>query len=121
MRRNRTKLQRKLKVAIVLGSLFLLVLISGLWIYSSNNGEYIPGEEIEGLTSDLGRNLPVDYPRVLFADVSKEAGIDFVHFYGTRTIQLPEDMGSGAAWGDYDNDGWMDLYLVNFNGGVSST
>lgn len=121
MKRKRSKLQRKLKVAIALGSLFLLVLIIGFWIYSSNNDVYIPGEKIEGLTSDLGRNLPVDYPRVLFADVSKEAGIDFVHFNSTRTIQLPEDMGSGAAWGDYDNDGWMDLYIVNFNGSVSST
>ncbi len=28
--------------------------------------------------------------------------------------------GAGAAWGDYDNDGWLDLYLFNTNAGSSA-
>ena len=74
---------------------------------------YVPGEQIEGLTESLARSLPEDHPQVMFSDVSTEAGIGFLHFYGKRTTQLPEDMGSGAAWGDYDGDGWLDLYVVN--------
>lgn len=74
---------------------------------------YKPGEDREGITSDLARDLPANYPRVTFTDVTKESGIDYVHFSGKRSSQLPEDMGSGAAWGDYDNDGWVDLVVAN--------
>ena len=59
------------------------------------------------------RSLPPDYPRIKFADVTEQAGIHFQHFHGVRSTQLPEDMGSGAAWGDYDNDGYPDLYVVD--------
>lgn len=58
------------------------------------------------------RNLPPDHPRIIFTDVTRQAGIDFIHSTGGRTHQLPEDMGPGVAWGDYDNDGWPDLYLA---------
>jgi hypothetical protein len=82
---------------------------------------YRPGDEIEGLTTTLSRVVPDDAPVTSFADVTARSGIEFVHFSGQRSSQLPEDMGSGAAWGDYDNDGWQDLYVVNIVGPLTIT
>ncbi|HKE26245.1 MAG TPA: CRTAC1 family protein [Bryobacteraceae bacterium] len=42
------------------------------------------------------------------------SGIDFVHDSAmSQRRHLPETMGPGAAFLDYDNDGWMDIYIVN--------
>jgi len=57
----------------------------------------------------------VDDAAVIFVDVTHAAGIDiFHHRSGTpekRTIL--ETPGSGVALLDYDNDGWLDIYLLN--------
>lgn len=50
---------------------------------------------------------------VALTDVASKAGIVFVHDRGaTGQYRLPETMGAGLAWLDYDEDGWMDLYVV---------
>jgi hypothetical protein len=42
------------------------------------------------------------------------SGISWVHVAGlSRMMHEPETMGAGCAFVDYDNDGWMDIYLVN--------
>ncbi|MBI4515599.1 MAG: CRTAC1 family protein [Deltaproteobacteria bacterium] len=48
-----------------------------------------------------------------FVDVTAAAGIDFVHSFGDELFSnLVEAVGSGAAWLDYDQDGYTDLYLA---------
>jgi enediyne biosynthesis protein E4 len=51
----------------------------------------------------------------LFEEVAPEvSGIHWVHVAGKSPMKyLPESSGAGCAFLDYDNDGWMDIYLVN--------
>ena len=47
-------------------------------------------------------------------DVTAKAGIDFHHNNGAFGSKfLPETMGPGCAFLDYDGDGWLDLLIVN--------
>jgi len=48
-----------------------------------------------------------------FEDATTAANVAFTHFDGATAMHyLPEVMGSGVGWIDYDNDGWPDLFCV---------
>jgi hypothetical protein len=70
-----------------------------------------------GALACLGRPLWSAVPPALgfsLADVTAAAGIDFHHNSGAFGAKyLPETLGPGCAFLDYDNDGWLDILLVN--------
>ena len=51
---------------------------------------------------------------VRFTDITRESGVSFHHVNGASPDKhLVETMGSGGLFFDYDNDGWIDLFLVD--------
>src|SRR5438270_7299178 len=59
-----------------------------------------------------------------FVDVTEEFGLNFVHDPGplpTDRYFMPQIMGSGAALFDFDNDGRLDIYLIQNAGPRSAS
>jgi len=58
---------------------------------------------------------PLDISAPAFEQIpAASSGISWVHVNGRSPLaHLPETVGPGCAFVDYDNDGWMDIYLVN--------
>lgn len=51
---------------------------------------------------------------IRFQDVTAAAGLRFRHFTGTDgRFLMPESVGNGGAFLDFDRDGWLDVFLVN--------
>ena len=50
---------------------------------------------------------------VLFTDITEKAGITFKHVSSPEKKYIVESMSGGVALLDYDNDGYLDIYLVN--------
>jgi len=58
----------------------------------------------------------LEIPDVPFTEITEQAGIDFVHTNGAEGEKLlPETMGGGGAFFDFDNDGDQDLLCINGN------
>jgi hypothetical protein len=57
----------------------------------------------------------VDGAPVIFVDIAEQAGLDKFHHRsgGPEKATILETPGSGVALLDYDNDGWLDIYLLN--------
>jgi enediyne biosynthesis protein E4 len=68
-----------------------------------------PGASTVGPTQKAERA-----PSIQFEDVTSATRIHFVHNNGAFGKKwLPETMGPGVAFLDYDNDGWQDILFVN--------
>ncbi|MBT6153800.1 MAG: CRTAC1 family protein [Planctomycetaceae bacterium] len=96
----------------------LLVIVGAFSLWWFNRTEPPPPPQQTPLTLPKVRQTPttVTRPNILFTDITEEAGIRFVHENGaTGEKLLPETMGGGCAFLDFDDDGDQDLLLVNSN------
>ena len=89
---------------VVLGSTLLDALTTPLWKWKHRLSP--PG--------DAAATAP-QLPRCTFVDVASEAGLNVPNVWGgvDHKRYIIEAKGSGLAFFDYDNDGWLDIYLTN--------
>ena len=98
--------------ALALGALTVIVLLLVWWQNAPENPLTV--DERASVGPQATATETVMAPRLAFTDVTRAANIDFTHnngAYGERL--LPETMGGGVAFLDFDNDGDQDLLLIN--------
>jgi hypothetical protein len=106
-----------------IGSCFVVFLLLFLawyaWTQASKPGVESVGrkaerpQEIDSPLSTFGSLSSDQGPAICFRDLAEYAGIHFKHQAGfTDMHYFPEVMGGGVAWIDYDQDGFVDLLLV---------
>ena len=71
----------------------------------------VPGLGWRGVTGE--QTAPPRQGAVQLIEVTREAGLTFVHQSAAEKKYIVESMGGGVAMFDFDRDGWLDLYLLN--------
>jgi hypothetical protein len=99
-------------------SLAVIVAVVGVggvwWALNKPPEKLVETKEANRPEAKLRDRPKVDPPEAKFTDVTKESGVDFVHFNGaTGRKLLPETMGGGVAAFDFNNDGHQDLLFTN--------
>lgn len=89
-----------------------------IWLFTRDSSEV--NTVTNNIAVETPKTVSIDTTRVppnaTFEDISDGAGIKFIHNNGaTGDKLLPETMGGGVAFFDYNNDGFQDLLLINSN------
>ena len=96
-------------------ALIVLAAIAGGVIWSLKRNADAPRPKITPLSAPATANrTTADVPAAKFTDATATSGITFTHYNGAYGEKLlPETMGSGVGFFDFDNDGAQDLLFVN--------
>lgn len=106
--------KRGLKVSLI--ALLVMAGLGGIGygIYRFNQSPEEVAVDLEKTDQAQARPKVAEIPPVRFTDITQQAGIDFVHTNGDQGKKLlPQTMGGGVAFIDFDNDGDQDLFFVN--------
>ena len=77
-------------------------------------GAHAFGQAAAATTTQGAATTQAASPVVFNEVTAKESGISWVHSNAMSPQRyLPETVGAGCVFLDYDNDGWLDIYLVN--------
>lgn len=100
------RISRRALLQSVARSAFFLPFGGGLSLLQAPSSVPAPGTRLRLSSPPLGYN---------FVDVTRKAGLNVRNYFGGETSKkyLLETTGCGVAFFDYDNDGWLDIFLVN--------
>ena len=95
--------------------LFITITVAMIFLYlsasTSTSGKTPP---MENRSAQQGISPEEMQPGVQFQDIAEAAGVRFLHTNGASPkLYMPETMGSGGLFFDYDDDGWLDIFLVD--------
>ncbi len=96
-------------------ALVVILILAGATVFVLKRKPASPASQLTKMAAPVNPERPqAEIPIVRFTDITKESGIAFVHNSGAYGEKLlPETMGSGVAFFDFDNDGYQDLLLIN--------
>ena len=90
---------------------YLAITVGAGYLATSRKTDYVP---LERYVNEHVPRLLTQLPKMSFTEVTKEAGIEFVHDTGHYgEVLFPEVNGPGCGFFDFDNDGDQDIFLVN--------
>lgn len=108
---DESTIRRALLISSAVSVVVLILVVGFLMMFGTEE----PVEVV--IESDVATPMAVPQkmvPALAFTDITASSGLDFVHqngAYGAR--MLPETMGGGVAFFDYDRDGFQDLLFIN--------
>jgi hypothetical protein len=96
-------------------ALLIILVVGGIVLLVFKRPAAPPAAQVTNVTAPVAPQRPqAEIPVAKFTDITKSSGLTFVHNNGAYGEKLlPETMGSGVAFFDFDNDGAQDLLFVN--------
>lgn len=95
-------------------SFIAIVLLGSGYVYWTSSHKVKPPNRQTEYEKPKDREVDVEIPRMPFTDITADAGLHFQHESGAAGEKLlPETMGGGCAFLDYDSDGDQDILFVN--------